>query len=202
MLPNASPCIEIFLLSNIVGELSYMGNGAIHWRPITRRKWQIQAYNPQLVRNSSSPKALGLAEVVYFVERHLKCRHSNRGDLKEQWSNHKGSPPWGTKDNMGHIKILWSDFFLFFFFLAFVPVFFFSSLVSEHPILPKGDLCYMFTQALLSLAVLFTPKHSTLNFQTMKTAFTYSILQTQYTNTQSIRMSSFILIGIGSWCLC
>lgn len=84
----------------IVGRLLYIENGAFHWRPITRSKWQILAYNPQLERNSSSPKAMGLAESECFREKHLKCRHLNRGDLWEQWSNHKGCLPWGTKNNM------------------------------------------------------------------------------------------------------
>lgn len=51
-------------------------------RPITRWKWQLQANNPQLVCNTSSPEARGLAEVVYFVDRHLECRRTQRRDLK------------------------------------------------------------------------------------------------------------------------
>ena len=35
------------------------------------------------------------AQVVYFAEYHLECRRSNRRDLKEQWSNHKGPSPQG-----------------------------------------------------------------------------------------------------------
>lgn len=159
MLPNASPCIDISAQSHTVGELSYMGYGAIHWRPITRRKWQIQAYNPQLVRNSSSPKALGLAEVVYFVEPHLKCRHSNRGDLKEQWSNHKGSPPWGTKDNMGAYQntVKW-----FFPLLVFPRLCHCFVLVSESLISAKDNLCSTLTQALLLSRVV---KSWALNFE-------------------------------------
>lgn len=146
---------KISARSCTVGELAYMGSGAIHWRPITRRKWQIQAYNPQLVCNSSSPEALGLAEVVYFVERHLKCRHSNRGDLKEQWSNHKGSPPWGTKDNMGAYQntvkwflplLVFPRLCLCFFVLCY---FFFFGQWESH--ISKRQfsymLSYMFTQA-------------------------------------------------------
>lgn len=69
---------------------------------VLKRNAKYKPVIPQLVCNSSSPKASRLAEeVVYFVERHLKCRHSNRGDLKEQWSNHKGSHPWGTKHKKG-----------------------------------------------------------------------------------------------------
>lgn len=78
------------------------------------------------MHDSSSPKALGLAEVVYFVERHLKCRHSNRGDLKEQWSNHKGSPLWGTKDNMGAHQNTMKGFLLLLAFPCLCPVPFFS----------------------------------------------------------------------------
>lgn len=70
---NNSECRDIYAQFFPVIDLSYMENGAIHQRPITRRKWQIQGYNPQLVCNSFSLEALGLAEVVYFVERHLKC---------------------------------------------------------------------------------------------------------------------------------
>ncbi len=148
MLPNASHR-DISAQSCTVGDLSYMENGAIHWRPITRRKWQIQAYNPQLVRNSSSPKALGLAEVVYFVERHLKCRHSNREDLKEQWSNHKGSPPWGTKDNMGAYQNTVKWFLPLLVFPCLRPCFFFFSWSVKSLISPKDNLYYTLTQALL-----------------------------------------------------
>lgn len=150
-----------------VWALSYMGYGAIHWRPITRRKWQIQAYNPQLVRNSSSPKALGFAEVVYFVERHLKCRHSNRGDLKEQWSNHKGFPPWDTKDNMGAYQ-KWFFFPFSCFSLPLCLLFFFlPSLWSVKASYHQKTIYVVLLHRLCSLAEHLSVGHSTLNLQTM-----------------------------------
>lgn len=166
-----------------VRELSYMGNGAIHWRPITRRKWQIQAYNPQLVRNSSSPKALGLAEVVYFVERHLKCRRSNRGDLKEQWSNHKGSTPWGTKDNMEAYQNTVKWFLPSFVFLRLCPYFFWSVKASY---LQERIYFILFTQALLFSGAV---KSWEVNFEPPNNEICIYILE-------SIRI---YLSGYGSW---
>ena len=118
--------------------------------------------------NGSSPEALGLAEVVYFIERHFKCRHSNRGDLKEQQSNHKGPSPWGTMDNMGanqntvkgFISLLVAILFLFFFFFSV-----------------KSLTISSYTFAFRSCSI------STLNLRTIKSSI--SILQ-------SIRMSTCI----------
>lgn len=113
--------------------------------------------------NSFSPKAWGLAEVVYFVEMHLKCRHSNRGNLKEQWSNHKGFTPWGTKNS---IKILWSHFFGFWFFFPFCLISFSGQWKSHKT--ERQFMLYGVLHRLSYHALLLSFELSCLNLQRVK----------------------------------
>lgn len=115
------------------------------------------------MRNSSSPEAWEVAVVVYFVETHLKCRHSNRGDLKEQWSNHKGFTPWGTKDRLGAYE---NTVFLGRFFSSLCLVAFSAQL--NFYVTGRVFMLCSILHRLCSLTVLLSPEPSTLNLQKVK----------------------------------